>query len=181
MTDLDPLRYPIGHADLTTTSHPAGRASAIRRISEAPSALRAAVADLNDAQLDTPYRPGGWTVRQVVHHVADSHMNAYVRFKLGLTEADPRIRTYEETEWARQPEARTAPTRLSLVLLDALHDRWVQGLPDPADEEAWARGVVYPDGTRLSLSELLASYAWHGDHHTAHIVSLRERMNWALH
>jgi hypothetical protein len=105
-------------------------------------------------------------------------MNAYIRFKWGLTEEQPRIRTYKEQAWAEQPEARTAPVEVSLVLLAALHDRWVRALPAPDDEDSWGRVVLYPDGTPRSLSELAAMYAWHGDHHTAHVTRLRERMAW---
>jgi uncharacterized damage-inducible protein DinB len=178
VTDLDSLRYPIGRPDLSAASDPDGRATTIDRIAAVPDALRTALRGLDEAQLDTPYREGGWTLRQVVHHVADSHMNAYIRFKWGLTESEPRIRTYDEKGWAEQPEARTAPVEVSLELLAALHGRWVRALPDPEDEEIWARTVVYPDGTPRSLSELAALYAWHGEHHTAHVTSLRDRMGW---
>ena len=178
MTDPEALRYPIGRPDLASTRDAAGRAAAVARIAAAPAALRAAVHGLDDTQLDTRYREGGWTVRQVVHHVVDSHCNAYVRFKLGLTEDRPRIRAYDEVAWAEQPEARSAPVELSLVLLEALHERWVRALPDPADEAAWARVVIYSDGAQRTLAELAAVYAWHGDHHTAHVTELRARRGW---
>jgi len=178
MPDLDPLRYPIGRPDFTGTHDPEGRRAAMETIAAAPARLRDAIQGLDDAQLDTPYRPDGWTVRQVIHHVADSHLNSYVRFKWGLTEADPEIKTYEQNAWAEQPEARSAPPELSLALLDALHARWMQALPEPEDEKGWQRTVIYPDGTPRSLDDLLALYAWHGEHHLAHILGLRERESW---
>src|SRR4029077_19547630 len=135
---------------------------------------RAAVAGLTDAQLDTPYRPGGWTVRQVVHHVPDSHANAYVRFKLGLTEEAPTIRPYEEARWAELPEAKGAPVEPSLALLEALHERWMLALRavEPAQ---WEREVVNPEPGRYPLDQLLAMYAWHSRHHVAHVTELRRR------
>jgi uncharacterized damage-inducible protein DinB len=178
VTDVDFLRYPIGRPDLSGVPTPDVRTSTIARIAAAPDALRTAVRDLDRAQLDTPYRAGGWTLRQVVHHVADSHMNAYIRFKWGLTEDEPRIRTYDEKAWAERPEARTAPVEASLALLAALHDRWVRALPDPTDEGEWVRVVIYPDGERRSLDQLAALYAWHGEHHAAHVTTLRARMGW---
>jgi hypothetical protein len=131
---------------------------------------------LNDAQLDTPYRAGGWTVRQLAHHLPDSHMNAYVRFKLGLTEDTPAIKTYEEKDWAKTPEM-GSPIAMSLDLLTALHQRWVTLLRalSPAD---FARKITHPDWGTPSLDFLLGQYAWHGRHHTAHVTTLRERMRW---
>lgn len=178
MTELDPHRYPIGGPDFDVARDAAGRRRTIGRIAAAPDALRRAVTGLSDDQLDTPYREDGWTVRQVVHHVVDSHLNSYIRFKWGLTEETPEIKTYDEVAWAEQPEARSAPVELSLNLLDALHRRWVAALPAPDDEAAWSRRIVYPDGTPRSLAALVALYAWHGEHHVAHVTRLRERMGW---
>ncbi len=168
MTDLDALKYPIGRFARPGPVDAAARAALISAIEEAPAELRSLVAGLSDAQLDTPYRPGGWTIRQVVHHVPDSHANAYVRMKLGATEDAPTIRTYQEGRWAELPEARTAPVAMSLDLLDALHRRWVAFLRAlPAGE--FARTVTHPDWGVMSLDDLLAQYAWHGRHHAAHI------------
>jgi len=173
MTDL---RYPIGRHEPVTTLAPEQRRQCIEQIAATPARLRRAVTGLDERQLDTPYRPGGWTVRQVVHHVPDSHMNAYVRFKLGLTEDQPAIRTYEEKLWAETPEMR-APIDVSLTLLEGLHGRWVLLLRalEPAH---FARTIQHPELGRVTLDGILASYAWHGRHHTAHITTLRERMGW---
>jgi hypothetical protein len=151
----------------------------VARIAAAPAALRAAVAGLSDAQLDTPYRPGGWTVRQVVHHVPDSHLNAYVRIRLALTEDTPTIKPYEEARWAELPDARTLPIEVSLALLEGLHARWVGllGGLGPADG---ARQFHHPEHGRLiTVDELIAMYAWHGEHHVAHVTSLRARNGWS--
>jgi uncharacterized damage-inducible protein DinB len=174
---LDDLRYPVGKYTRPERLSPEERRQAIDAIAAAPAALRAAVAGLADAQLDTPYRPGGWTVRQVVHHVPDSHANAYVRFKLGLTEDEPTIRPYEEARWAEQPEARSAPVEPSLAFLEALHGRWVLALRaiQPAE---WERRLVNPETGRYTLDQLLALYAWHGRHHVGHITELRRREGW---
>ena len=175
MTDL---RYPIGPFSYDGQMTDARRADCVARIAAAPARLRAAVAGLDDAQLDTPYRPGGWTIRQVVHHVPDSHLNAYTRFRLALTEDTPTIKPYEEARWAELPDARTLPVSVSLALLEALHARWVPLLTrlGPADG---ARQLRHPEHGRLMpLDELFALYAWHGDHHVAHVTSLRERMGW---
>ena len=177
MTSVDP-RYPIGKFHWTggdVTAHE--RAERIAQIAACPGSLRAAVQDLDDAQLDTPYRDGGWTVRQVVHHVPDSHMNAYVRFKLGLTEDTPTIKPYEENSWAQLPDSRTAPIGLSLDLLDNVHARWLLVLRAmrPAD---FARKINHPESGVQTLDRALALYAWHGRHHIAHVTSLRERQGW---
>ena len=171
------LRYPIGSFTRPSDVTDAVRQQYIEEIAAAPAHLRAAVDGLSDDQLDTPYRPDGWTVRQVVHHVPDSHLNAYVRFKWALTEDVPSIKTYDEKAWAELVEARTAPIDLSLALLDALHERWVfflRALP----EADYARAVQHPEWGRVNLDRLLTLYAWHGRHHVAHITSLRERMGW---
>ena len=171
------LRYPIGKFTPVPSLSAADRAACIEQIAAAPANFRRAVANLSDTQLDTPYRPGGWTVRQLAHHVPDSHMNAYIRFKLGLTEDVPAIKTYEERDWAKTPETR-APIGMSLDLLTALHVRWVTLLRSmqPVD---FARTIKHPDWGTPSLDAILALYAWHGRHHTAHVTALRERMSWA--
>ena len=171
------LRYPIGRFARTADVTDETRAGWIEDIAAVPENVRAAVAGLDDAQLDTPYRPGGWTVRQVVHHLPDSHLNAYVRCKLALTEEEPAIRTYQEARWAELPEARTAPLAVSLALLDSLHGRWVlclRSLP-PA---AFDRTLKHPEWGVLTIGDLLGIYSWHGRHHVAHITALRERMGW---
>lgn len=174
--DVD-LRYPIGcHATLTVASA-AVRAEALDAIAGLPARLRAVVDGLTGTQWDTPYRPGGWTVRQVVHHVADSHMNAYVRCRLALTEDGPLIKTYEEGRWAELDDARTAPPALSLSLLDALHERWVlllRALP----EAAFRRTLQHPELGMLTLDGVVGLYAWHGRHHVAHLEGLRRREGW---
>lgn len=175
MTEPD-LRYPIGKHVPVASLTPAERAAGIAQIAAAPDHFRRAVAGLTDAQLDTPYRPGGWTVRQLAHHVPDSHMNAYMRFKWGLTEETPAIKTYEEKDWARTPET-AAPIAMSLDLLTALHVRWVTLLRGMTVAD-FGRAIKHPDWGTASLDALLALYAWHGRHHTAHVTALRERMGW---
>lgn len=174
MTDL---RYPIGPF-VFPDPFPAGlRRAAIDALRAAPARLRAAVAGLDDVQLDTPYRPDGWTVRQVVHHLADSHLNAWCRCKLTLTEDHPTIRPYAEKAWAALPDS-ALPIGGSLALIDQLHARWV-ALLDATPAEAFSRTCFHPEGqVSLSLDRLVASYAWHGAHHTAHILGLRTREGW---
>jgi len=169
-------RYPVGRHEAVSTLTPARRADCVAQIAAAPELLRRAVQGLDDRQLDTPYRDGGWTVRQVVHHLPDSHMNAYVRCKLALTEDRPTIRPYRQGPWAETPDTR-APAVISLALLDALHRRWVLLLEGmgPAD---FARTLNHPESGMMTLDGVVAMYAWHGRHHTAHITSLRERMGW---
>jgi hypothetical protein len=169
------LRYPIGKSTLPDAD-PATYARLIDEIERLPREFRAAVEGLTDAQLDTPYRDGGWTVRQVAHHVPDSHMNAYVRFKLALTEDTPRIKPYEEARWAALPDSRLDPA-VSLALLDALHERWVVLLRSLAPED-WERAYDHPVNGVTTLRAALGLYAWHGRHHTAHVTGLRERMGW---
>jgi hypothetical protein len=171
MVDLQQLRFPIGKFERPIVPlDDDTRVSLIRDIERAPEGLRGAVHGLSDAQLDTPYRPGGWTVRQVVHHVPDSHMNGYTRMKLALTEDGPTIRTYLEAGWAELSDARTAPVAMSLDLLDALHARWTTLLRalSPAD---FLRTYVHPELGLLTLDVAVAIYAWHGKHHTAHVRS----------
>lgn len=174
MTDL---RYPIGkfHFDGPLTDEQKRKCT--EDISHAPGHLRASVRNLSAQQLDTPYRPDGWTVRQVVHHVPDSHLNAYVRFKLALTEDEPMIKPYAEDRWARLADTNETPLEVSLTLLDSLHDRWVRLLRSLQPED-WNRTFRHPELGLVSLEKNLAIYAWHGRHHVAHIMSLRERNGW---
>ncbi len=174
MTDL---RYPIGAFKYEGELTEEERRRAIDAIGELPAKLRAAVEGLAPQQLETPYRPGGWTIRQLVHHLPDSHLNAYTRFKLALTEKEPTIKPYDEAQWANLEDGRNAPTVTSLALLEALHQRWVLLLKSlrPAD---FGRTLRHPERGVMTLDELLSLYAWHGKHHIAHITSLRERMGW---
>lgn len=175
MTDL---RFPIGKFDAAAPITAESRAAAIAEIAALPQRLRAAVAGLSDAQLDTPYRPEGWTVRQLVHHVADSHLNAYIRPRLALTEDNPTIKPYKEQKWAELPDARTAPIEPSLRMLDAVHERWVM-LLRATSEADFARTVFHPESSRtMSVDFLTAMYAWHCRHHVAHVTELRAREGW---
>jgi hypothetical protein len=171
------LSYPIGPYRPPESVDAAARTEFLRQIAAAPSAFREAVRGLNDAQLDTPYRPGGWTVRQTVHHVADSHMNACIRFRLALSENDPVIKPYDQNAWAEFSDARTLPVEPSLALIEGMHARWV-ALAQSLPEEAFSRALFHPERGRVPLGTNLAMYAWHGRHHTAHITRLRERMGW---
>ena len=175
--DTPDLRYPVGRFKFPEVVRSDDRVKFIDQIVEAPAKLRAVVAALSDQQLDTPYRPGGWTVRQVVHHVPDSHLNSYVRFRLALTEAEPAIKAYHEDRWAELPDARTAPVEISLALLESLHRRWVTLLRS-LNEQDWKRTFRHPELGLLSLEKNAALYSWHGRHHVAHIAGLRERMGW---
>lgn len=171
------LSYPIGKCDWTAVIDPATRPGLIAQLAEAPAGLRDAVRGLVDSQLDTPYRTGGWTVRQVVHHVADSHMHSYIRFRLALTEHEPTIKPYDQVQWAELVDCRTLPVETSLQLLESLHYRWV-ALLDGFSDDDFARTFRHPEIGLLRLDTTLAVYAWHGRHHKAHITSLRERMGW---
>ncbi len=175
MSDAE-LRYPIGKFQPSAPTEE-NRKQFLAQIEETPTRLRAAVAGLSREQLDTPYRDGGWTVQQVVHHLADSHMNAYTRFKLALTEDEPTIKPYNETRWAELSDSRTTPAETSLALMDALHERWVNLLRgmSPAD---FSRKMKHPERGPMSLDDTLALYAWHGRHHVAHITGLRGRSGW---
>ena len=171
-------RYPVGPFVLEGEITSARREGWISEVAEAPSQLRAAVKGLSDAQFDTPYRDGGWTVRQVVHHIPDSHLNAYVRFKLALTEDNPTIRPYEEARWAELPDTAATQIGVSLMLLEALHRRWVI-LLRAMKEADWARTYFHPEHQKaFRLDSMLAMYAWHGRHHVAHITALRHRLGW---
>jgi hypothetical protein len=171
------LSYPIGRFDYATAADAALRGLAIETIAELPRQMRAAVAGLSDAQLDAPYRPGGWTVRQLVHHVADSHANGLIRTKLALTEDVPTIKPYDQDEWAKLADMRL-PIAISLGILDGLHARWTVVWQSLRDEE-YARQFFHPElGHALTLETQLQSYAWHSRHHVAHITSLRTRERW---
>ena len=176
-SELDKLRYPIGTFDSTQSITAANIQQFVQEIEALPALMRRAVTDLTDEQLNTPYRPGGWTVRQVVHHVADSHINSYVRFKLALTEDYPTIKPYEEHLWAELPDAKNEPVEVSLNLLEALHQRWVVLLRSFSAED-WERGYLHPESGKTALLKALGLYAWHGRHHLAHITSLRTLQNW---
>ncbi|MDR3764226.1 MAG: putative metal-dependent hydrolase [Acidobacteriota bacterium] len=175
---MDDLRYPIGKFDRNQGPlSKEARKAAVEAIAELPQKVAQAIAGLNGKQLDTPYREGGWTVRQVVHHLADSHMNAYVRFKLALTEDTPTIKAYKEDKWAELADSRVTPVDVSVTLLDSLHARWV-ALLRSMKEEDWARKLNHPVAGLMPLDLMAAMYAWHGKHHTAHITGLRQRNQW---
>jgi hypothetical protein len=176
-TQIDP-RYPVGKFERSKTPHTAEeRRAFVDQIAAVPARMREAVAGLTETQLDTAYREGGWTVRQVVHHVPDSHMNAYTRVKLALTENEPTIRPYDEAAWAKLNDVRDTPIAVSLTLLEALHDRWVRILRALSADD-FSRTLFHPDHGVMTLDSLVAMYAWHGRHHVAHITSLRERSGW---
>ena len=171
------LRYPIAPYEKKTALTADERNLAIGQIAELPKQMRAAVGGLSGGELDTPYRPGGWTVRQLAHHVPDSHMNAYVRMKLALTENEPTIKPYEEGLWAELPDSRETPVEVSLALLEFLHLRWdilLRSL-QPGD---FARRLRHPALGLMTLDHVVHHYAWHGRHHVAHIISLRQREGW---
>ena len=174
---MSDLAYPIGKFAWSGPGSTQDRARRIAEIAAAPGALRDAVAGLSDAQLDTPYRPGGWTVRQVAHHVPDSHLNAYVRFKLAVTEDTPTVKPYDEAAWAELADVKTVPVQASLDLLARLHERWVAFL-SALSESDWKRTFQHPELGVVPLEKNLALYAWHGRHHVAHVTSLRDRMGW---
>lgn len=176
MTEPNDLRYPIGRFNTAEAATGKARASNLETLRLAPEKLHAAVSGLDDAQLDTSYREGGWTVRQVVHHLADSHANAYFRFKLALTEEWPTVKTYDEAAWAKLPDNRE-PIGESLAMFDALHRRWL-ALLQPLRDDDFQKGFVHPATGRQTLEVSLARYAWHARHHTAHITSLRARQGW---
>ena len=174
MTDL---RYPIGRFDWSAFVKADDRSRHVETIASQPERLRAAVAGLSGEQLNTPYREGGWTVRQVVHHVPESHMNSYIRFKLALTEIDPVIKPYDEAAWAQLADVAVTPIETSLSLLESLHLRWVALLRGISHAD-WKRQFLHPEIGPVTLEKNLALYAWHGDHHIAHIRELRRRKEW---
>lgn len=173
---MDP-RYPIGKLEIPAVVTPALRKSAIEIIAETPAKFRAAVKGLNGAQLATPYRDGGWTVRQVVHHLPDSHVNAYIRLKLALTESVPTIKPYAEDKWAQLADSDSTPVEVSLALLESLHTRWVLLLRALTPED-FAKKLVHPEHGEKNIDWLLFVYAWHGPHHTAHVTELRKSRGW---
>ena len=178
MSTTTDLQYPIGRMTHVMSANDQMRRTAIDEIAALPARMRTAVAGLTEAQLDTPYRPGGWTVRQVVHHVPDSHVHAYIRLKLALTEDAPTIKPYDEKTWARLEDSRL-PVEVSLTLLDSVHARWVALCRD-LNASDWARTFIhpeYPEGPR-TIDWLVQVYAWHSNHHLAHITSLRQREGW---
>ncbi|HVE55561.1 MAG TPA: bacillithiol transferase BstA [Pyrinomonadaceae bacterium] len=170
------LRYPVGEFDPSVEVTPELRKEYIQTIADLPKRITEAVAGLSEEQLETPYRPEGWTVRQTVHHVADSHINSLCRFKLALTEENPTIRPYFEDRWAELADSRL-PVDVSLKLLEAVHLRW-SALLDSLTEEDFKRLLVHPDSGEWTIEKFLALYAWHSRHHTAHITHLRERKGW---
>jgi hypothetical protein len=175
--DTPDLRYPVGEFRFPESVSAQELAVFLDQIAETPARMRAAIDGLSDSQLDTPYRTGGWTVRQLAHHVPDSHINSYTRFRLALTEDNPVIKPYEEARWAELSDARTMPVEPSLLLLESLHARWVPLLRSLSDMD-WKRTFRHPDLGPVRLEQNAALYAWHGRHHVAHITSLRERMGW---
>jgi hypothetical protein len=174
---MSDLRYPIGKFSFSEPLTAEQKAEFLAAVSQTPANLRSAVSGLSEQQLDTPYRPEGWTVRQVIHHVPDSHMNAYVRFKLALTENEPTIKLYAEDRWAALADSQTTPIEVSLMLLESLHTRWMRLLGSLSAAD-WKRTFRHPELGVMSLERTLALYAWHGRHHVAHITSLRERNGW---
>lgn len=170
-------RYPIGKFQPPAEYSDASRQACIEQLEEIPAQLRAAVKGLTNEQLNEPYREGGWSLRQVVHHVADSHMNAYIRFKLAITEDEPAIKTYNEKLWADTADSLNADVEASLVLLKALHHRWVLFLKSLSGGQ-FTRTYIHPETGKGSLDRLLSLYAWHGRHHTAHITELRKQKGW---
>jgi uncharacterized damage-inducible protein DinB len=174
---MDDLRFPVGKFHYQGPVNDQQKQAFMDEIGRAPAKLGTAVQGLSDSQLDTPYRPDGWTVRQVVHHVPDSHLNSYVRFKLALAEDEPTIKTYAEDRWAELSDTKATPIEVSLVLLESLHDRWVRLLRSLTAEQ-WKRTFRHPELGPMTLEKTLALYAWHGRHHVAHITELRQRMSW---
>ncbi|MGB6823580.1 MAG: putative metal-dependent hydrolase [Candidatus Acidiferrales bacterium] len=176
MSDAE-LRYPVGKFQANAAPTEDDRRKLIAQVEEAPKRLRAAVKGLTREQLATPYRDGGWSVQQVVHHLADSHMNAYVRFKLALTDDEPTIKPYNETRWAELSDSKTTPVETSLAMFDALHERWLHLMRGMSAAE-FSRKMKHPERGAMSLDDTLGLYAWHGRHHVAHITGLRERKGW---
>lgn len=177
MTVTTDLRYPVGKFSRSAVVTAAQRTECVDELARLPERVTAATRALSLEQLDTPYRDGGWTVRQVVHHMADSHINAYVRMRLAATEDNPPAKTYDENAWADLADSRTAPIELSLGLLDHLHRRWVMWLR-LLDAPLFARTVEHPEWGTISIDNLLELYAWHCRHHVAHVTGLRKRMRW---
>jgi hypothetical protein len=175
---MDSVRYPVGDFEIDPQVTPAKRRQWLRQMAEMPRALGAAVAGLDERQLGTPYREGGWTPRQVVHHLADAHVNGFVRFKLALTEDQPKVKTYEEDLWAQTADGRDAPVEMSLRLLAALHQRWTILLESLPEERFGRDAFSHPQRGFMTIDKAIQLYAWHGLHHAAHITGLRARMGW---
>jgi hypothetical protein len=173
----DDLRFPIGRFNWPASVSAAQREDYISRIASTPARLRTALSGLSAKQLDTPYREGGWTLRQVAHHVPDSHMNSYIRFKLALTEDNPTVKPYDEAAWAGLNDSVDTPVETSLCLLDRLHERWVVLLRGMSEAQ-WKKTFRHPDLGPVSLEQNVTLYAWHGDHHVAHATALRQRLGW---
>jgi uncharacterized damage-inducible protein DinB len=171
------LRYPIGDFDQNIKLAPEMRGKFINTIAELPAKLREAVQGLNEKQMQTPYRDGGWTVHQVIHHVADSHINSLTRFKLGLTEDTPTIKPYFEEKWAELADYKDVPVEVSFGIIDGIHTRWVSLLKSMTDAD-FAREICHPERGTMTLDVVLALYDWHSRHHTAHIIELRKRNQW---
>lgn len=176
LSELDP-RYPIGGFEIPKSISPDERNGAIATLAELPEQLRNSLDGLNHSQLGTPYRDGGWTLRQVVHHIADSHMNAFVRVRLALTEEWPTIKPYDEAAWAKLHDSDSAPVEWSLELVESLHARWVMMLQSLTDEQ-WLRGFNHPDNGPMTVELATLVYAWHSRHHIAHIMQLRMKERW---
>ena len=177
MSDNQQLSFPIGKFAPPAEIGQEQVKTWIEDIAALPAKLRAAVEGLTDEQLDTPYREGGWTPRQIAHHVPESHMNAYIRFKLALTEDNPTIKPYAEDRWAQLDDTQSTPVEVSLQLLESLHERWVRLLRSLTPDQ-WKRTFRHPDMGEMTLDKTLALYVWHGKHHVAHITELRKRMSW---
>ena len=177
MAAMTDIRFPIGRFEVRPEIDETERRSLIKSIAGAPVKLRAALEGLSPRQLDEPYRPGGWTVRQVTHHLPDSHLNGYLRLKLALTEVHPTVKTYKEELWAELEDARLAAPEISVRLLESLHERWTLVLRSLKPEH-FTRTLTHPEFGVMSLDALLQLYEWHGRHHIAHITSLRQRMAW---
>lgn len=176
--DLEQLKYPIGKFEISPDYDADMRAKMIANIKSFPQRLTTVVMELNEEQLDTPYRPEGWTVRQVIHHVADSHINSYIRFRWTLTEETPNIKAYDEKLWAELPDAKSAPIKFSLNLLKAVHARWTLLMERMSDDD-FSKELGHPEWkNNLSLDKMLQLYNWHCDHHLAHITTLMEREGW---
>jgi uncharacterized damage-inducible protein DinB len=176
--NMDDVRYPVGKFDRRDRLTPGERSAMIEAVAEAPARMRDAVRSLDAAKLDAPYREGGWTVRQVVHHVPDSHMNAYLRFKWALTEERPTIKPYDEAEWAKLSDSQDTPVETSLTMLEALHDRWVRLMRKMTDAD-FKRVLLHPEHAgEMTLDSMLGLYEWHGRHHVGHVTALRKRSGW---
>ena len=180
MNAADEIRFPVGDFVIAPAVTDEKRRRWIAEIAQAPTKLRGALAGLSEDQLNARYREGGWTLRQVVHHLADAHVNGFARFKLALTEDNPPIKTYEEALWAETIDGREAPVELSLKLLEALHERWIILLDSLRDRD-FARSFSHPQRGVMTIDKAIQLYAWHGVHHTAHVTGLREREGWRTH